>query len=37
MLRFLGPEFTLNHKKCLQGTDAIFGWFMDGFASLWVV
>ena len=37
MLRLLGPEFTFNHKKCLQGKDTIFGWLMDGFASLWVV
>ena len=29
MLWFLGPEFILNHKKCLQGKkDAIFGWLV---------
>ena len=37
ILRLLGPEFTHNRKKCLQGKDTIFDWFMDGFASLWVV
>ena len=49
MLRFLDPEFMPNHKIMSSGKKkkrfladkwvvrAIFGWFVDGLDSLWVV
>ena len=41
MLQLLGPEFILNHNKCLQEKMMVFwlisGWFVQCLASLWVV
>ena len=38
MLRFLGPEFIPNHRKYLQGKNAvIFGWLVSGLSATWLV
>ena len=37
MLRFLGPEFIPNHRKCLLGKDAIFGGLVGGLSGIWPV
>ena len=43
MLRFLGPEFIPNYKKCLHGKKGaifgcgVFGWFVGDLSDLLVV
>ena len=38
MLRFLGPEFIPNHRKCLQEKkDVIFGQLVGGLFGIWLV